>query len=221
MTMSYCFKEKVIMPDQDIFNKRFNKGWGGPAKKICKGVSPEIAAAATVRSLRHDLKEMGGVPKFSELYSMLIKAENNGNPKAVYKLFQDLKRYERNSVNRDFTDSVKKAVIQIHLEFSERNSTFRTLFPTKQQLLKKICENYLENQLNSKIDILDESEKTNSNWQDANFQKEYKNQLNRYIEKIIISLTKDPNFKKTLRFSRVGRKKISTKQMLHKPISLT
>ena len=119
------------MPDQDIFSKGFANGWKSAARKFCKGSSPEIAADVTARALRRDWKEIGGIPNLSELHNMLIKADNNRNPKAVYKLFQELKCYERNSVNRDFADSEKKAVIQIHLESSERNNTHGTLFPTK------------------------------------------------------------------------------------------
>lgn len=206
------------MPDQDIFNKRFAKGWGGPARKICRGDNPKNTAEATARALRHDLKETGGIPDLPELHSMLIKAQKGANPKAVYQLFQELKQYERNSINRNLFDSEKKAIIQIYLEFSERNNRHRTLFPTKQQLTEKILENYIVNQLDSKIEISDDSEIAGS-WTDENYQ-EYNRQLNRRKKEIAKSLVKDPNFKKPPRFKAVKKQRISTEKLLHKPIPL-
>ena len=208
------------MPDQDIFNNKFSKGWARVARKIFKGASPEIAALETARALRGVIKEIGGIRNLSELSDMVYKAQKDVKSIADKELFREFENIERNSQNRVLTAIVNKSIWQNYLDYSERNSNQDILFPTYQDLAENICTNYIEVQLHSKIEILDEIDGA-SNWKDENFRKDYRKLLEPLIKQISESLAKDPSFKKPPRFSRLKSGQLSTEQLLHSPISLT
>lgn len=207
------------MPDQDIFNKRFSKGWASPAKKICKGVSPEIAARSTARALSSDLKEVGGIRNLPELCDMIIKTLNVSTPNTVGRLLRELRGLEQNSQNRQFVAGVNAVLWETYSDYSTEHPNRITLFPTAREIAERFCWKYIETQLHSRIEI-DEAEST-GHWQNEHYQQEYKKYLDPDIREIAKSLTKDPDFNKPPRLPRVREKNFSTEKMLHKPISLT
>ena len=110
------------MPDQDIFDHSFPKGWTNPARKINQGVDPEIAAQATARTRRKYLKELSGLPELKTVYELLPISYSPLDSEIILRVFDQIENYERSSSNRDIADILGKTGRQCCIEIAAKRS---------------------------------------------------------------------------------------------------
>jgi len=211
------------MPDKDIFDKTFASGWANPARKINKIGDPEIAAHATARALRKDLRAMDGFPDLKKLYAFLLASQNGNTSEKVFKQIRD---FERSSNNRDIAGFLGKACLQTYIETTEkqrqanRNENADSNFPSLKEFIKHVCLKFIDYRFHDKVELLERSEQGSDYWHEPNFRSIYDNHLDFYLELIAQSLDKDPTFSHPPRFPRVKQMKQSTEDIMYSPLRL-
>lgn len=217
---------KNTMPDLDIFNRVFASGWVHVARKINNGVQPNFAAYSAAQALKKDIRSLGGFPDLRMLYKLLPRSEDEINPEVSHKVFETIRNFERDSNDRDKARILAKAYLQTYIEIADRLSkdkkgkNINSFFPSIEQFAKRICRKFLDYRFHSRLDFFENSKQDNGYWHVHKFRHEYNLHLENYIDKIAVTLTKDPNFTRPPRFKRVKQERKSMKEQLYEPILL-
>lgn len=214
------------MPDKDIFDKTFAPGWTNPARKINKIGNPEIAAHATARALRKDLRAMGGFRDSKKLHALLLASQNGNSLATSDKVFKQIRDFERSSDNRDIAGFLGKACLQTYIETTEkqrqanRNENADSNFPSQKEFIKRVCLKLIDYRFHDKVELIERSEQRGDYWHEPNFRSIYDHHLDFYLELNAQTLDKDPTFSHPPKYPRVKQMKQSTEDIMYSPIRL-
>jgi hypothetical protein len=213
------------MPDKDVFDRRLAKGWRSVARCIYHGFDPKDVAHRVTIALRKDLQALCGFPGWEELYDFLAVSAK-GSPEATLKIFDKAKSFERITDDRDLASVLTKTFRQTYIEITEgrKQSDGRNRIgfelPSQKDFVKNLCENFLDNRLHSRVDMIERSSQDGGHWSNPSYRQAYFQELDPSLEIIAETFVRDPNFIKPPSFHHYHRVRQTTEELMHAPLEL-
>lgn len=213
------------MPDKDVFYRKVGRGWRSVARSLHAGVDADNVARRVAKALRKNLRELGGLPQWEELYSFLDNTVNDTLEIAPI-VFDRIRKFERDSNDRDLAGIMAKAYLQTYIQitdgqkYSKNENNANHALISKSDFVKTILKNFLDYRLHSKVEMIECSRQEDGYWSDADYRQTYLVKLDPDLDIIAEALVKDPSFRKGVSLPRLEQERQATEELLYNPVEI-